>query len=610
MHRLCLALGFRGRHGASPGTAGWPEEAHIVDRTSVVARRAPARALGLVALLSLAGGPGLAAWTPTGAPICVAPGAQHDPISVIPWIVWTDERDGPAQAYVWWTEESVAGFPVNGLPLAPSDHAQLDVCAITTGYDGSLLVAWAEDRGAGTGSDIYLTRWKSGQLAQGWPADGVLVCAAVGEQRNPRLVLGFDYPPASAHVFVTWEDARSGTSQLFGSNVSYAGAITAGWPADGIPISAGEGSVRNAVVVSQDHGFVAVWAQAGRVMAQVVSDAGVVPGDIYWPAAGRALSDAAYTASNPAAIETYFYSPPYSAEVVVVWEETRAGHVQLRAQGWGVGAASTLTSEAVAVVEDTLARPHDVRLRYSNSYAEHVRVIWQDDRADAGDLYVSDLYLSPTSYPFVYAYPMDGVPMIAAPGKQGQVTVGWGEFWQDARSGVPQIFTRFYGEPGPTGGAVAPTGMSQTQPSASHPPGAYIPESPPPDFVVWTDMRNPATAPDVYAQVNGPGGPGTVGAPFDRPHRFAFSRATPTPSRGPVHFVVALPQAVPVELRIVDVTGRALRSLVYDPLPAGEHSLEWDGRDADGRDAPPGLYWARGTVGREALSRRIVLLPR
>lgn len=45
-----------------------------------------------------------------------------------------------------------------------------------------------------------------------------------------------------------------------------------------------------------------------------------------------------------------------------------------------------------------------------------------------------------------------------------------------------------------------------------------------------------------------------------------------------------------VELSVYDVRGRRVRMLVDDTLPEGRAEIVWDGRDAAGRDAAPGVY--------------------
>jgi flagellar hook assembly protein FlgD len=36
-----------------------------------------------------------------------------------------------------------------------------------------------------------------------------------------------------------------------------------------------------------------------------------------------------------------------------------------------------------------------------------------------------------------------------------------------------------------------------------------------------------------------------------------------------------------------------VRRLTASEWPAGRHSVEWDGQDANGRDVPPGAYFVR-----------------
>ncbi|MBI5167999.1 MAG: S8 family serine peptidase [Candidatus Eisenbacteria bacterium] len=79
-------------------------------------------------------------------------------------------------------------------------------------------------------------------------------------------------------------------------------------------------------------------------------------------------------------------------------------------------------------------------------------------------------------------------------------------------------------------------------------------------------------------------------------------RAGPSPFRGAL--ALALPGAGHV--RVLDVSGRVLRA--WD---ATDGSSRWDGRDRDGRDAPPGLYFVTWTApGAGTLRTRVVKLGR
>jgi len=98
-----------------------------------------------------------------------------------------------------------------------------------------------------------------------------------------------------------------------------------------------------------------------------------------------------------------------------------------------------------------------------------------------------------------------------------------------------------------------------------------------------------------------------VGAlPPDRAVRLSFRAPWPNPAAGPVRLVLELPVAGDAAVDVVDVAGRVVRSLVRGPAPAGPLALTWDGRDAAGRPAPAGLYFARASAGAERASARIV----
>ena len=48
-----------------------------------------------------------------------------------------------------------------------------------------------------------------------------------------------------------------------------------------------------------------------------------------------------------------------------------------------------------------------------------------------------------------------------------------------------------------------------------------------------------------------------------------------------------------MRLRIYDVWGRRVRSLLDGGFPAGKHVVVWDGRDERGRAVVRGIYLAR-----------------
>ena len=83
----------------------------------------------------------------------------------------------------------------------------------------------------------------------------------------------------------------------------------------------------------------------------------------------------------------------------------------------------------------------------------------------------------------------------------------------------------------------------------------------------------------------------------------------PNPSRGagPVHVSWSLPRAQHARLDVLDVSGRRVATLFDGDAPAGEMRATWTGREANvGREALPGLYWARLTTADGVRTKTIV----
>jgi flagellar hook assembly protein FlgD len=90
------------------------------------------------------------------------------------------------------------------------------------------------------------------------------------------------------------------------------------------------------------------------------------------------------------------------------------------------------------------------------------------------------------------------------------------------------------------------------------------------------------------------------------PAAIAFSPAWPNPSRGPVRFELALPQAAPVMLEVHDVQGRRVASIARAEFPAGRHTITWEGRSHGGDVVPAGLYFVRMRAGAFEVTRQVV----
>lgn len=69
--------------------------------------------------------------------------------------------------------------------------------------------------------------------------------------------------------------------------------------------------------------------------------------------------------------------------------------------------------------------------------------------------------------------------------------------------------------------------------------------------------------------------------------------AAPNPFRETTRIGFDLAGPAEVALELFDAQGRAIRQAPPQRLPAGRFHVEWDGRDAEGRRLPPGVYFYR-----------------
>jgi len=70
-----------------------------------------------------------------------------------------------------------------------------------------------------------------------------------------------------------------------------------------------------------------------------------------------------------------------------------------------------------------------------------------------------------------------------------------------------------------------------------------------------------------------------------------------------------LPDDAAVTLEVYDSSGRLVARLHDNSKqPRGTHSVEWHGLDSNGRLVSSGVYFYRLTIGKETISKKMVLL--
>ncbi len=164
------------------------------------------------------------------------------------------------------------GWPVGGLALCALRKSQSPQAITLDGYGGA-FVTWYDDRSVGptfgTGFDTYVQRvLAGGTVAPNWPTNGMAASLAINGQFPEALV-----PDASGGCYVIWQDERDYPTQDFDVYVQHltaTGEVAEGWPADGLPLStAPEAQGLISAIPDGAGGVVIVWADCQRCSGQI-----------------------------------------------------------------------------------------------------------------------------------------------------------------------------------------------------------------------------------------------------------------------------------------------------------------------------------------------------
>ncbi|MEQ1833809.1 MAG: hypothetical protein ABL977_12200, partial [Candidatus Eisenbacteria bacterium] len=237
------------------------------------------------------------AWTANGIAIVSAPAAQFNGTIASDghgglFAVWQDRRNGPDSdiymQHMLVTGARAAGWPVDGVPVCTENGLQ-SFPTLSTDTEGGVFVSWEDQRGSST--DIFAHHIRGdGTLAPDWPVAGLPVCTSVGNQTRPQILQDDD-----GGAFLAWTDARAGAiPSLYAQHVLGSGSLDPLWPATDLNFCAVFGSHLNLILIPDlAGGALAVWDDS-RSGLNIYAHHLLLHGaaDPAWPVNGRGVCTA------------------------------------------------------------------------------------------------------------------------------------------------------------------------------------------------------------------------------------------------------------------------------------------------------------------------------
>ncbi|KPJ60588.1 MAG: hypothetical protein AMJ46_06245 [Latescibacteria bacterium DG_63] len=495
------------------------------------------------------------------------PGAQLHPDAAFDgtnyFVVW-ETTDGN----IYGARVDTSGHVLDpaGIPICTELHTQEDPAVDFGG--SSYLVVWGDRRNvAVTGSDIYGARVDtSGNVLD---PDGIDICTADDDQSYPDVSYNWQMD-----FLVVWEDDRNGGmgADIYGSRVRKTGVVVGG---DGVGISmavnhqfspavAYDGV--NHLVVWEDRrhdGFSDIYGARVDVHFDILDDSGIpislAPGRQYRPVVG-------------------FEGRHY----VVVWEDERSGVRDI--YGARVGLSGEVLDSQGTVISCASKNKFSPVVTRSKGYNLLIAYeAWTPPPYDSYRIW-GNTWSGPTAVLFASA---------SAASSGGSVTLSW-EMGVD----VPASSFAIQRSDSPEGKfAVVDIPVFEFG-SLSYSCTDY---SVIPGRTYWYKiLLESSLGEETYGPIRVEVEPVPA---VCRAHQ-----SYPNPSSPFCTIRYEVPRPGRVLLRVFDVTGSLVRTLVDAHREPGSYSELWDGRADGGRQLPSGVYFYRLEAGDFLATRKMVQL--
>ena len=82
----------------------------------------------------------------------------------------------------------------------------------------------------------------------------------------------------------------------------------------------------------------------------------------------------------------------------------------------------------------------------------------------------------------------------------------------------------------------------------------------------------------------------------------------PNPFNSTVTIDYTLPETGNISIKIYDIAGRLVSTLVDEQKPEGEYSTQWNGANSNGNNVSAGIYFYRVETGKFVQTKKMLLM--
>ncbi|MCK4271327.1 hypothetical protein KAX22_01680, partial [bacterium] len=259
---------------------------------------------------------GYTLWTANGVSFCTATGNQHniqmvgdDAGCVI--ITWEDERSGLGDIYAQRINaDGDTLWTADGVPICNVEYNQY-YPQLVGDNSGGAIITWGDYRN-GTDDNIYAQRVDANGDTL-WPANGVAICTAIGNQESPQLV-----GDNSGGAIIAWADYRGGNWDIYSRRVHANGNPL--WTFNGVAICTAVANQHYLRLVGDNSGgAIIAWEDDRNGLSDIYAQRVDANGNPLWTANGVVICTAANYQFDPQIVGDG------SGGAIITWRDSRLG---------------------------------------------------------------------------------------------------------------------------------------------------------------------------------------------------------------------------------------------------------------------------------------------